>query len=463
MPDPAPLLAAIASNPDDDLPRLVYADWLDEQGDPDRAEFIRLQCHTVRVGPLDPSWAPAKLREYDLFKANEARWRPGRRDDVSFMHMTQWVRGFPACIDLADVSTGRFAAGEWCNGAFHWTANPGGRFDPWPAIGPVREVRFSGWRPGSGGILRTEQLRSVRSLSLMEWYAGVRPDDVENFAVELAHLRSGHFPELTTLDLSAGELNLHALEALSVAPAARTLTHLRLRFPHEIPAGDVTAWRTAAHRLFEAVAPRLERLTLHAFTPELIVTFTAVAWPQLRSLSLQHTRSHGLGLYDFSNLPNLAALTILHQSGAGGGRFAPNPLEAFDDGWPDASLKVLALGPVPADELRPWLAYPERFSLDFLSARVSGGRLRMEELTSYPLTRGLKGVAGAFTNHDLAPLADPTELSELHTVWCDEPQPLANLRWRGGTRTVVGKDKGDDWRHPPTRGHWCAWGDALMR
>ena len=35
---------AIIENPDDDTPRLIYADWLEENGDPDRAEFIRLQC-----------------------------------------------------------------------------------------------------------------------------------------------------------------------------------------------------------------------------------------------------------------------------------------------------------------------------------------------------------------------------------------------------------------------------------
>ncbi len=35
------LLRAVCENPDDDLPRLVFADWLEEYGDPDRAEFIR--------------------------------------------------------------------------------------------------------------------------------------------------------------------------------------------------------------------------------------------------------------------------------------------------------------------------------------------------------------------------------------------------------------------------------------
>src|SRR6516162_529357 len=40
-------LEAILENPDDDTPRLVYADWLDERGDSAsaaRAEFIRVQC-----------------------------------------------------------------------------------------------------------------------------------------------------------------------------------------------------------------------------------------------------------------------------------------------------------------------------------------------------------------------------------------------------------------------------------
>ena len=37
------LLDAILADPADDAPRLVYADWLDENGQAERAEFIRLQ------------------------------------------------------------------------------------------------------------------------------------------------------------------------------------------------------------------------------------------------------------------------------------------------------------------------------------------------------------------------------------------------------------------------------------
>jgi len=37
----AALLAAIVAEPDDDTPRLVYADWLQEHGDEEQAQFIR--------------------------------------------------------------------------------------------------------------------------------------------------------------------------------------------------------------------------------------------------------------------------------------------------------------------------------------------------------------------------------------------------------------------------------------
>jgi uncharacterized protein (TIGR02996 family) len=46
------LLAAILREPADHTSRLVYADWLDERGEPGdaaRAEFIRVQCERARI------------------------------------------------------------------------------------------------------------------------------------------------------------------------------------------------------------------------------------------------------------------------------------------------------------------------------------------------------------------------------------------------------------------------------
>ena len=45
-------LQAISASPDDNLVRLVYADWLDERGDP-RAEFVRLQVELRQLPPDD--------------------------------------------------------------------------------------------------------------------------------------------------------------------------------------------------------------------------------------------------------------------------------------------------------------------------------------------------------------------------------------------------------------------------
>lgn len=42
-------IEAIQENPDDDAPRLVFADWLDEHGAPGKAEFLRLAVAAVRA------------------------------------------------------------------------------------------------------------------------------------------------------------------------------------------------------------------------------------------------------------------------------------------------------------------------------------------------------------------------------------------------------------------------------
>lgn len=47
------LLKAVAADPHNDLPRLVYADYLEEHGQPDRAEIIRVQCELARLQDED--------------------------------------------------------------------------------------------------------------------------------------------------------------------------------------------------------------------------------------------------------------------------------------------------------------------------------------------------------------------------------------------------------------------------
>src|SRR5262245_23767263 len=74
MSDVSAFLRAIHDRPDDDGPRLVYADWLDEQGDP-RGEFIRLQCDLAQLGEDDPRRPGLEWREADLRRAHDRGWR----------------------------------------------------------------------------------------------------------------------------------------------------------------------------------------------------------------------------------------------------------------------------------------------------------------------------------------------------------------------------------------------------
>jgi uncharacterized protein (TIGR02996 family) len=69
------LEAAVIANADEDTPRLVYADWLDEHGDSARAEFIRLQIRIANASPADDNWFDLLEREEHLAHQLEARFR----------------------------------------------------------------------------------------------------------------------------------------------------------------------------------------------------------------------------------------------------------------------------------------------------------------------------------------------------------------------------------------------------
>ena len=53
------LFRAILASPDDDPLRLVFADWLEEFGDPQHAHFVRVQVANAELPPWDPAWIRA--------------------------------------------------------------------------------------------------------------------------------------------------------------------------------------------------------------------------------------------------------------------------------------------------------------------------------------------------------------------------------------------------------------------
>lgn len=68
MDEMKPFLQAIAQDPEDDAPRLAFSDWLEERGESDRAEFIRLQIELANMDPTDEGYAEktAKMHRCDV-------------------------------------------------------------------------------------------------------------------------------------------------------------------------------------------------------------------------------------------------------------------------------------------------------------------------------------------------------------------------------------------------------------
>ncbi len=73
MDDREALIAGIAADPDDDLRRLVFADWLDDHGEPERAEFVRLQVELQRIEDREERLV-AIARANELFREHGRRW-----------------------------------------------------------------------------------------------------------------------------------------------------------------------------------------------------------------------------------------------------------------------------------------------------------------------------------------------------------------------------------------------------
>ncbi|MBN9119670.1 MAG: TIGR02996 domain-containing protein [Planctomycetes bacterium] len=101
----AAFLSAIRANPDDDTARLVYADFLDEQGGPAdaaRAEFIRLQTRLAALDEADPARAALEDRENELLRAHERAWLGQLRPALA-KGLSRWTfeRGFVSKIGIS--------------------------------------------------------------------------------------------------------------------------------------------------------------------------------------------------------------------------------------------------------------------------------------------------------------------------------------------------------------------------
>lgn len=116
------LLRAVLADPANDLPRLVYADWLDEKGsgyDHVTAEFIRVQCELARIGVAGDPIADARSKVRDLAFRERALWqeygdgghviRPPGMIPFRKLHGVSWRTAQSTAVSQAEYRRGFIA------------------------------------------------------------------------------------------------------------------------------------------------------------------------------------------------------------------------------------------------------------------------------------------------------------------------------------------------------------------
>src|SRR5262245_7741055 len=144
----AVLIAAIREAPDDDAPRLVFADWLEERGDEAsgaRAEFIRVQLQRANLPIEDERHSELQARELRLLK----RWAGVWCGSHFGFKKVRFRRGFIEFVHLHLT---------------HWLHHRRQLL----ALEPVRDVRLTGWGRASEDLVRRvaacEEWRGIETL-----------------------------------------------------------------------------------------------------------------------------------------------------------------------------------------------------------------------------------------------------------------------------------------------------------
>ncbi len=95
------LLAALAAN-DDEASRAVYADWLEQHGHENRAEFLRAQVAVSRMTPVDAAFPAATARVRELARSINVEWR--MRISRPAVEDCKVAREFTCGVDWAELA-----------------------------------------------------------------------------------------------------------------------------------------------------------------------------------------------------------------------------------------------------------------------------------------------------------------------------------------------------------------------
>lgn len=273
------LLRAIHENPDDDAPRGAYADWLDEHGDPDWAELMRLHVAASNHGEkLRPDQQP-RLKVLERLCGDRLRARLRNVPRVTY----KLARGIPVAI--ADSPT----AAE----AF---------------LRKRRRAEVTGlWLRRSGGINRLAyrpRLKSIHYLSL----AGCRVNQGNSGVVLVT---SPNLTGLVRLDLASTRADGEFVLTAARNPALAGLRALSLAFNLRLAVADLVGKLLAAR-------PALVELDLSRTNPSTAVLTAWAAEPaltQLKFLELNDNRLGDAGAAALAASPYLAGLWRLELRG----------------------------------------------------------------------------------------------------------------------------------------------------
>jgi uncharacterized protein (TIGR02996 family) len=280
-------LQAIKEEPEDDTPRLILADWLEERGDP-RGELLRLQVTLARLIPGTRAWWARYEREQQLRQLHEKDWLgplAGLADSYTLqrglVQLTVKVGDFLGSKVAALAETETFA---WVDGV---RLTHGGHL-PWAGqlerlvssllLRGLNALNLGSQALGTDQVVRLLGSSSLVNLTVLELYNN--PLEATAPAVLAG---SPHFCRLRTLDLDGCQVGDAGAQALA-AGTYWALTTLQLR----------------ANRIGDAGAEALGRS------------------PSLASLKALHLNANNIGdegaraLADSPHLKGLEALDLQH-------------------------------------------------------------------------------------------------------------------------------------------------------
>jgi uncharacterized protein (TIGR02996 family) len=215
-------IRAIRETPDDDAPRLIYADWLEEHGQADRAEFIRIQCQFARLlvtGPK-PDMGGLLSRTVDLLREHWSEWvgplraivgpwgdRYGERwmvEEYHFDGLHRFQRGF---VDSLSLDTEDYLR----------------NVEELRRLTPLRELRLWGAGRCARRLAKEPELAGLSVLSFTDYYSA--PLTAKDMA---ALAKSPYLDRLTALYLGGNSLGDDGVEALARTPWLSHVTVLDL-------------------------------------------------------------------------------------------------------------------------------------------------------------------------------------------------------------------------------------------